>query len=116
MACNFPEQVFTENLNLETSVTSSGGTATLWLENTGHNILQLTRILFGVTYPSGGASVLYLRPPPDPISWSYPRANLEQGMGATYYTVSGLPAGTVVEAQVEYTEVQDRSRSCRFTV
>jgi hypothetical protein len=116
MACNFPQQLFMENLNLETSVNISGGTATLWLENTGHNVLQLTRILFGVTYPSGGATVWYLRPPGQPITWSYPSATLEQGIGATFYTIGPLPAGSAVEAQVEYTEVQDRSRSCQFTV
>ncbi|MFP5247595.1 MAG: hypothetical protein ACLGH0_12965, partial [Thermoanaerobaculia bacterium] len=101
MACNFPEQVFTQNQNLVVSVNVSGSNATLWLQNTGHNILQLTRILLGATYPNGGGFVLYLRPPGQPITWSYPSATLEQGTGATFYTLTGLPAGAVVEAQAE---------------
>jgi hypothetical protein len=48
--------------------------------------------------------------------WSYSSAPLEQGIGATFYTLNGLPAGAVVEAQVEYVEVQDRSRSCQYVV
>jgi hypothetical protein len=94
----------------------SGSDASLWLENKGENILQLTRILLGVSDPGGSASVLYLRPPGQPITWSYPSATLEQGIGATFYTLTGLPPGAIVEAQAEYVEVQDRSRSCQFTV
>ena len=116
MACSWPQGIFEENLNLEVSINVSGTTATLWLENKGLNILQLTRVLLGVTYPAGGALVLFLRPPGQPITWSYPSATLEQGIGAAFYTMTGLPAGAVVEAQAEYTEVQDRSRSCQATV
>ena len=117
MACSWPQGIFNENLNLQVSINVSGTTATLWLANRGFNVLQLTRILLGVTYPgSGGAEVLFLRPPGQPITWSYPSATLEQGIGATFYTLTGLPAGAVVEAQAEYVEVQDRSRSCQATV
>jgi hypothetical protein len=116
MACNFPQEIFNENLNLQVSVNVSGTSATLWLQNMGNNILQLTRILLGVTYPGGGAVVWYLRPPGQPITWSYPSATLEQGIGATFFTLTGLPSGAVVEAQAEYVEVQDRSRSCQYTV
>ncbi len=116
MACSWPQQLFNANVNLDISVNVSGTTAQLWLENRGSNILALTRILLGVSYPGGGATVLYLRPPGQPITWSYPDANLEQGIGATFYTLTGLPAGAVVEAQAEYVEVQDRSRSCQATV
>src|SRR5690348_11549054 len=70
----------------------------------------------GVTYPGGSATVLFLRPPGQPITWSYSSATLEQGLGATFYTLTGLPHGAVVEAQAEYIEVQDRSRSCQATV
>ena len=115
MACSWPQETFNANLNLSVSIEVSGTTATLWLENRGSNVLQLTRILLGVTYPAG-AAVLYLRPPGQPISWSYPDATLEQGIGATFYTLTGLPAGSVVEAQAEYVEVQDRSRSCQAIV
>jgi hypothetical protein len=116
MACNFPQQIFNENLNLEVSINVSGTTATLFLQNKGSNILQLTRILLGSTDPNGGASVLFLRPPGQPITWSFPSATLEQGVGATFFTLTGLPSGAIVEAQAEYIEVQDRSRSCQFTV
>ena len=116
MACNFPQQIFNQNLNLEVSVNVSAGSATLWLQNAGENILQLTRILLGVTNPNGSAVVLYLRPPGMPITWAYPSATLEQGTGATFYSLSGLPSGAVVEAQAEYVEVQDRSRSCQVGV
>jgi hypothetical protein len=116
MTCSFPQEIFNENLNLEVSVNVSGTTATLWLENKGLNVLQLTRILLGVTYPGGSATVWFLRPPGEPITWSYSSATLEQGLGATFYTLTGLPHGAVVEAQAEYIEVQDRSRSCQATV
>lgn len=116
MPCSFPQQLFNENLNLQVTINVSGSDASLWLENKGENILQLTRILLGVSDPGGFASVLYLRPPGQPITWSYPSATLEQGIGATFYTLTGLPAGAIVEAQAEYVEVQDRSRSCQFTV
>jgi hypothetical protein len=116
MTCNFPQQIFSQNLNLEVSVNVTGGNATLWLQNAGENILQLTRILLGVTYPDGSAEVLYLRPPGLPISWAYPLATLEQGIGAAFYSLPGLPPGAIVEAQAEYVEVQDRSRSCQASV
>ena len=116
MACTFPQELFNENLNLNVSLNVSGTTATLLLQNNGQNILQLTRILLGVTYPGGSATVLYLRPPGMPITWSYPGATLEQGLGAAFYTLSGLPSGATVEAQAEYIEVQDRSRSCQATI
>jgi hypothetical protein len=115
MTCSFPQQLFNESLNLQVTVNVSGSDASLWLENKGENILQLTRILLGVSDP-GGSTVWYLRPPGQPITWSYPSATLEQGIGATFYTLTGLASGAVVEAQAEYIEVQDRSRSCQFTV
>ena len=52
-----------------------------------------------MTNPGGGAFVLYLRPPGQAITWSYPSATLEQGIGATFYTLNGLAAGAIVEAQ-----------------
>jgi hypothetical protein len=116
MTCTFPQQTFNQNLNLQVGIDVSGSDATLWLQNVGENILQLSRILLGVTDPGGFASVLYLRPPGQPITWSYPSATLEQGIGASFYTLTGLPAGAVVEAQAEYVEVQDRSRSCQSTI
>ena len=96
--------------------TSLGTTATLSLQNNGKNILQLTRIILGITYPGGSGTVLYLRPPVMPVAWSYPGTTLEQGLGAAFYTLSGLPSGATVKAQAEYIEVQDRSRSCQATI
>jgi hypothetical protein len=32
MACNFPQEIFNENLNLQVSVNVSGTSATLWLQ------------------------------------------------------------------------------------
>jgi|SRR5262245_41781811 hypothetical protein len=116
MACNWVENTFNQSENLVVSVNVSGTSATLWLQNTGHDILDIRRILLGYSQPGGGSGVLYLRPPPRPISWSYPSQTLEQGTGASYYTLTGLAPGTIVEAQAEYTEVQGRSRSCQYTV
>lgn len=116
MACTFPQQIFNEDSSLEVSINVSGTTATLILHNKGHNVLALRRILLGVTSPSGGASVLFLRPPGELIPWSFTGANLEQGSIGTFFTLTGLQPGAVVEAQAEYIEVQDRSRSCQFTV
>jgi len=113
MACDFPQQVYNQNQNLVVSINHVGSTATLFLQNTGHNILQLTRILIGASSGSGGF-VLFLRPPGQPITWQFPSATLEQGNGATFFTLNNLPAGAVVSAQAEYIEVQDRARSCLF--
>jgi hypothetical protein len=117
MACSYPQQVFNALVNLEASVNVSGGTAQVLLRNTGHNILQLSRMQFGATFPDGGAAVWFLRPPQDPpITPALPLATLEQGSGVSFSAISGLPAGSVVEVQVEYTEVECRSRSCQVTV
>ncbi len=59
---------------------------------------------------------MYLRPPPDPISWIYPLAYLETGITALYYHLTNLPAGAIVQAQAEYVEIEGRSRSCAQTI
>lgn len=87
------------------------------VQNQGRNIAQMTRILLCYTLPGGGGSgTLYLRPPGQPITWNYPSATLETGISATYYRLSNLPPGTIVQAQAEYLEIQDRSRSCAVTI
>jgi hypothetical protein len=114
MACNWVENIFNENESLVVTIDVGGTSATLRLQNTGRNILDIRRILLGYVLPGGAGGVLYLRPPGLPITWSHPRQTLEQGTGFPYYTLTGLPAGTIVQAQAEYTEVQARARSCQF--
>jgi hypothetical protein len=119
VACTDAESTFNQYSNLEISINTQGAVPTVWLENVGGNVLQITRILVALTYPVGastGTTVEYLRPPGQPNPWAYPSATLEQGTGATYYELSGWPAGTTVEAQAEYIEVQARSRSCAVTI
>jgi hypothetical protein len=116
VACSVPEETFDQNSNLQIKIDITGTTATLWLQNVGGNVLQIARILLGMTYPGGSlAAVWYLRPPGQPISWTYPSATLEQGIGATFYSLIGVPAGAVLEAQAEYLEIEARSRSCQYT-
>ncbi len=76
----------------------------------------IRRILLCYQLPSGGTGTLYLRAPPNPISWSYPSTYLETGITALFYTLSNLAAGTVVQAQAEYVEIDGRSRSCAETM
>jgi hypothetical protein len=56
-------------------------------------------------------SVLYLRYP-DGITWTYPSTYLEPGITALYYTLTGVAASSVVQAQAEYIEIEGRARSC----
>jgi hypothetical protein len=116
MACNACETTFQGSQTLLVTVNKSGSNATLWLQNQGRNIVLVRRILLCTQYPSGGYSVLYLRAPPDPIGWSYPSTYLEPGIGATYYTLTGLSAGAIVQAQAEYIEIEGRARSCATTI
>jgi len=111
MACNACETMFNGYESIVVSIVKSGTNALLYVQNQGRNIAQISRI---VLCYGGGA--VYLRPPGIPVSWTYPSATLEPGTTALYYTLSGLPAGTIVQAQAEYVEVQDRSRSCPVTM
>jgi len=115
MACNSCETSFQGSQTIVVSVVKSGTNALLYVQNQGRNIVQLRRVLLCWT-SGGGSSVLFLRPPPDPISWTYPSGFLEPGITALYYTLSGVAAGSTVQAQAEYVEVQDRSRSCPMTM
>ncbi len=94
----------------------SGNNALLYVGNQGRSIVLLRRILLCFIYPTGGATTMYLRPPPDPISWIYPLAYLETGITALYYHLTNLPAGAIVQAQAEYVEIEGRSRSCAQTI
>lgn len=115
MACNNCETGFQGAQTIVVSIVKSGTNALLYVQNQGRNIAQLRRIL--LCYTSGGGSgTLYLRPSPDAISWSYPSACLEPGITALFYTLSGVAAGNMVQAQAEYVELEGRSRSCPTTM
>jgi hypothetical protein len=111
MACNNCESQFQSVQSLAVSIQKSGTTARLWLQNQGRNILYIRRIL--LCY---GGTTLYLRPPGQQIAWTYPSDTLEQGTGALFYQVNNLPAGTLVQAQAEFIEIDGRSRSCPETM
>lgn len=115
MACNACETFFQGSQTLVVAVTKTGTSANLFVTNQGRNIVLIRRILMCIGYPNGGSSVYFLRPPPDQISWAYPSSYLEPGIGATFYTLTGVPAGTIVQAQAEYIEIEGRSRSCPAT-
>ncbi|HEU4562211.1 MAG TPA: hypothetical protein VFS20_30560, partial [Longimicrobium sp.] len=83
---------------------------TLWIQNQGKNIVMIRRILLCYT-SAAGSGLLYLRPPPDSISWNYPSAFLEPGISATYYSLT-IPDVRMFQAQAEYIEIDGRSRSC----
>ena len=116
MACNNCETTFQGSQTIIVSVVKSGTNALLYLQNQGRNIAQLQRILLCYSTPSGGTTVLFLRPPPTGIAWTYPSAFIEPGLTALYYTLSGVPAGSTVQAQAEYVELEGRSRSCPTTM
>jgi hypothetical protein len=111
MACNSCESNFQGYQSVVVSVQKSGSNAVVFVENQGRNIVMIRRILLCYTTKTGGWGTLYLRPPPDPISWTYPTAYLETGILASYYTLSTSGA-KIVQAQAEYIEIDGRSRSC----
>jgi hypothetical protein len=115
MTCNACESSFQGSQSLVVSVSKSGTSALLYLGNQGRNILLIRRILLCAT-SGGGTTVLYLRAAPDGISWVYPSTYLEPGLTALYYNWTGLAAGTIVQAQAEYIEIEGRSRSCPTTM
>jgi len=115
MACNNCETGFQGAQTIVVSVVKSGTNALLYVQNQGRNIAELHRILLCYT-GGGGTTTLYLRPPPGGISWSYPSAFIEPGLTALFYTLSGVPAGNIVQAQAEYVELEGRSRSCPTTM
>ena len=115
MTCNSCETTFQGSQTLIVNVAKSGTRAVLTVGNQGRNIALISRILLCVSH-AGGTTVLYLRPPPSPISWMYPSAYLEPGITATYYIWNGLAAGSLVQAQAEYVEIEGRSHSCPTTI
>jgi len=115
MTCNSCETTFQGSQTLVVSVAKSGTSAVLSVHNQGRNIVLIRRILLCATF-AAGASVWYLRAPPDGISWMYPSTYLQPGITATYYILTGLAAGSIVQAQAEYVEIEGRSRSCPTTM
>lgn len=109
MACNPCENNFKAATSVVVSIVKSGSNALLYVHNQGRNIAHLRRILLCYT-SSSGTGTLYLRPPPAGISWSGPEY-LEPGGTSLYYNFTP-PAGSVVQAQAEYVEIDGRSRSC----
>lgn len=65
MTCNSCETSFQGAQTLVVSVTKSGANALLYVSNQGRNIVLIRRILLCST----SGTVLYLRAPPDGISW-----------------------------------------------
>ena len=79
MACNSCEINFQSYQSIVVSIQKSGSNALLYVKNQGRNIVLIRRILLCYTMQSGGWGMLYLRPPPDGISWTYPSGFLETG-------------------------------------
>lgn len=115
MTCNSCETTFQGSQTLVVTTAQSGTSAVLTVGNQGRNIVLIRRILL-CALQSWGTSVLYLRAPPDGISWMYPSTYLEPGITATYYIWNGLAAGSLVQAQAEFVEIEGRSRSCPTTM
>jgi hypothetical protein len=116
MACNACETGFQSYQTIVPTIQRSGTTALLYVSNQGRNIVHIRRILLCYASPGGGSGTLYLRAAPDAISWIYPSTFLETGITALYYQLTNLTRGTIVQAQVEYIEIEGRSRSCPETM
>jgi hypothetical protein len=114
VTCNSCEKGFQGAQSIVVSIVKNGSTALVYVQNQGRNIVLMRRILLCAAQGTG-STVLYLRPPPDLISWTYPSAYLEPGLTALYYQWTNVSHGSIVQAQAEYTEIDGRSRSCAET-
>jgi hypothetical protein len=110
MACNSCELSFQGAQSVVVSINRSGDTGSLYVQNQGRNIVLIRRILLCYSTATG-SGMLYLRPAPDGISWSYPSSYLEPGITAFYYSLT-VAGATSFQAQAEYIEIEGRSRSC----
>lgn len=108
MPCNACETTFRSAQSVVVSITKSGSNALVYVQNQGRNIVLLRRILVCYT-GSSGTGVIYLRPTSP--SWVYGSEFLEPGITALFFNFTP-PAGSRVEAQAEYVEIDGRSRSC----
>lgn len=111
MSCNRCESVFEGYQSVVVSIVKSRTNALVYVKNQGRNIVMIRRILLCYTTDTGGRGTLYLRPPPDAISWTYPSGFLETGITALFYRFNASHA-QIVQAQAEYVELEGRSRSC----
>lgn len=116
MACNNCETGFQGAQSVVVSIQKSGSNALLYVQNQGRNAVLIRRILLCYQRPSGGTTTLYLRAAPQAITWIYPLTYLEQGITALFYQLTNPGAGTIVQAQAEYVEIDGRSRSCSETM
>jgi hypothetical protein len=107
MACNVCENTFNANQSVLVTINKVGTNAYLYVGNQGKNIVLLARIIL-----CRGGGLIYLRAPPAGVSWSYPTPYLEPGITALFYTLTGVAAGTILQAQAEYVEIDGRARSC----
>jgi hypothetical protein len=115
MACNSCETGFQGAQSVVVSIQKSGSNANLYVQNQGRNAILIRRILLCYQRP-GGTTTLFLRAAPQAITWMYPLTYLEQGITALFYQLTNLSAGTIVQAQAEYVEIDGRSRSCSETI
>lgn len=110
MACNSCETSFQQTQSVVVSISRSGNTGTVYVQNQGKNIVLIRRIL--LCYTTGfGSGMVYLRPPPDGVAWSYPSSFLEPGITASFYSLT-INDVRSFQAQAEYIEIEGRSRSC----
>lgn len=111
MACNACETSFNSFQSIVVSIVKSGSTALVYVQNQGRNIALIKRIVL-----CRGGGLLFLRPPGQPISWSYSSDTIEPGLTALFYSLPSVAPGTIVQAQAEYVELEGRSRSCPETM
>lgn len=109
MACNACETNFKSWQSVVVSITKSGATASVYVQNQGRNIVHIRRIVLCAATAAGGSSTWYLRPEGG-IVFTGPEY-LESGATQLYYTLTP-PGGSVLQAQAEYVEIDGRSRSC----
>ena len=111
MACNNCETGFQGGQTLVVTIQKSGTTALLYIQNQGRNTAEIHLIVLCYTSSGGGSGFLYLRPGSQ-LPTVYLKPFIEPGLTALYYQLPNLSAGTIVQAQAEYIEIDGRSRSC----
>ena|SRR5438045_2026013 len=112
MACNYCETQFQSAQALVITFQKLGSSANVLIQNQGRNIVFIQRITLCVT----PGTILYLRPPPQSLPWTYPSATLDPGVQGGFYLLKNVPPGAIVQALAEYVEIDGRSQSCPFTL
>lgn len=78
--------------------------------NPGPNIVECRLITLTIRdLATGGATTLFLRPAPDPITWMYPRAFIEPGLTVGIYVINGITPSKIVSAEAHYIEFDKRA-------